>query len=313
MTMCKTLTTAITVISFLTTTAIPAFAAPIACDFAVAFNQKDENGTKDVKVFQAGKKAEVGGIRPYAFIVPDVKVNTDGTRISYKVDDPRGQSGAINNIRNAYRNSDRPVADFERVRDANWQPTEDTWKVLSRKIIEEDKRPGRKGLPCMDAAGYLVSMTADTAIVGGFNKVGDCDQSKWIDALTVPALVLPGGSPFQPNGAVTRSIVIAMTLDGPRRIAYGIVGDSGPRDEIGEASVEMNRILNGLPDGEIPKNRSDAKSRFQAGKTVFLVLPGKNNLVARPITGASVQKAAKARFEEWGGQQRLELCLSELK
>jgi hypothetical protein len=313
MPVCKTFSAAITALSMLSFVVEPAMATPTSCGFSLSFAQKDEQGAKTVKVFRAGQNAEIGGSRPLAFVVPNVKVNTDGTRISYKADDPFGRNGAINDIRNAFRNHKWPVSKFEKVRDANWQPVQETWKVLSRKIIEEDKRPGREGLPCMDSAGFLVSMTADTAIEGGFNNVGDCDQSKWIDALTVPALVLPGGSPFQDSGARKRSIVIAMSLDGDRRLAFGIVGDTGPGDEIGEASVEMNRILNGLADGDIPKNRSDAKARFQAGRTVFLVLPGQENVVPRPITGESVGALAKARFEEWGGKERLELCLDELK
>ncbi len=313
MAICKILATAITALSTLSSAVAPAIAKPTSCGFAQSFNQKDEQGTKTVKVFRAGQQAEIEEGRPFAFVVPNVKVNTDGTRISYKADDPYGRNGAINDIRNAFRNHKWPVSKFEKVRDAQWRPVEETWKVLSRKIIEEDKRPGREGLPCMDPAGFLVSMTADTAIDGGFNKVGDCDQSKWIDALTVPALVLPGGSPFQDYGAGKRSIVIAMSVDDGRRLAYGIVGDIGPADEIGEASVEMNRILNGLADGDIPKSRSDAKARFQAGRTVFLVLPGKKNVVPRPITRESVGALAKARFDEWGGKERLELCLDELK
>jgi hypothetical protein len=37
----------------------------------------------------------IGGRSPLAFVTP-LKVNTDGTRISYKVDDPRAKNGAIN-------------------------------------------------------------------------------------------------------------------------------------------------------------------------------------------------------------------------
>lgn len=293
-------------------TSVGASAATEACGFKLEFTQADEGGTKSVRVYRAGAGAKVGDERPFAFVVPNVKVNTDGTRISYKVDDPRGQNGAINNIRNAYRNPKKPVSDFEQIRDAGWKPASRVWEVLSRNIIEEDARIGRKGLPCMDSAGYLVSMTADVAVDGGFNKVGDCDQSKWIDALTVPALVLPAGSKFQSNGAGKRNVVVAISLGSERRVAVGIVGDTGPADEIGEASVEMNRILNGLPVGAIPVNRQDAKDRFQAGKTVFLVLPGSGNRVPRPITADTVSAFAAERLKEWGGLERLEGCLSKL-
>jgi Fungal chitosanase of glycosyl hydrolase group 75 len=283
-----------------------------SCNLSAAFSRPDERGTVSVRVFEGDASAQVSDAKPLFFKVPDLKVNTDGTRISYKADDPRGRHGAINDIRNAYNNPAKPVSAFEAIRDANWLPRSRVWQVLDDQIIEKDSRPGKEGLPCMDANGFLVSMTADTAVDGGFNHVGDCDQSKWIDASTVPALVLPGSSQFQQRGAKTRSVVVAMTVGAPHRVALGIVGDSGPSNEIGEASVEMNRILNGLPDGTLPSNREDAKERFQAPATIVMVLPGNSNRVPRPINPGSVKEFAKAKFEAWGGKEKLEACLSNM-
>lgn len=70
----------------------PAQGAPNSCGFMQAFNQPDENGTQTVHVYQGSSSAAIGGVRPFAFVVPDVKVNTDGTRISYNADDPRAQT-----------------------------------------------------------------------------------------------------------------------------------------------------------------------------------------------------------------------------
>jgi Fungal chitosanase of glycosyl hydrolase group 75 len=287
----------------------PAQAAPDPCGFARAFDQPDENGSQTVHVYQGSSSAGIGGARPFAFVVADVKVNTDGTRISYNADDPRAQTKAINDIRNAYRNPSHPIQDFEKIRDAGWQPTSKVWDVLSSAIIEKDKRPGKEGLPCLDEKNYLVSMTAIRATASG--TPGDCDQSKWIDALTVPAFVLPGASKFQPGGASVGNVVIALSL-GERRMALGIVGDTGPAKEIGEASVEMNRILNGLPAGSIPTNRVDAEKRFQGPKTILLVLPGASNRISQPINASTVNAFAEARFNAWGGRERLEACLSEI-
>ena len=82
----------------------PAQAAGDACGFARAFNQPDEGGAQTVHVYRGSANATVGGARPFAFVVPGVKVNTDGTRISYAADDPRAKTKAINDIRNAYNN-----------------------------------------------------------------------------------------------------------------------------------------------------------------------------------------------------------------
>ena len=287
----------------------PAQGAPNSCGFARAFNQLDENGTQTVRVYQGAPSAEIGGVRPFAFVVPDVKVNTDGTRISYNADDPRAQTKAINDIRNAYHNAHHPIQDFETIRDARWQPTSNVWKVLNPTIIEKDRRPGRQGLPCLDEKNYLVSMTALRATTSG--SEGDCDQSKWVDALTVPAFVLPGGSKFQQGGATVGNVVVAMTV-GDHRMALGIVGDTGPATDIGEASVEMNRILNGLPAGSIPTNRADAEKRFQGPKTILLIFPGAANRISPPINASTVSAFTESRLNSWGGKDRLEGCLSEI-
>jgi hypothetical protein len=288
----------------------PAQSAGDACGFVRAFNQPDEGGAQSVHVYRGGASATIGGARPFAFVVPDVKVNTDGTRISYAADDPRAKTKAINDIRNAYNRPSRPISDFEAVRDAGWKPSARVWDVLSSKIIEKDARPGQEGRPCLDDKGFLVSMTAIRAKNSGVQ--GDCDQSKWIDALTVPAFVLPGGSQFEQGGVSLGNIIVGLTLREPRKIVLGIVGDIGPHNEIGEASVEMNRILNGLPQGAIPTNRLDAEDRFQGPRTLFLILPGQSNRISQPINAESVKSSAEARFNAWGGQARLEACMPEI-
>jgi hypothetical protein len=278
------------------------------CGFSAAFTRPDERGTTRVQVYKGVAEPRSGDSEPMAFLSM-LKVNTDGTRISYKVDDPRAVNGAINNIGNALRRG-FTVADFERVARNGWEPVADTWRVLSANVIEKDAKTGK---PCVTAANYLVSKTADVALAGAWSRDGDCDQSKWIDALTIPALVLPSRSEFQARKALTRNFVVAMTLGQPRQIAYGIVGDTGPEDELGEASVEMNRILNGLPPGTIPRNGKDAVQRFQAPKSIILVFAGPSNRLDYPITPQRVTDHVKARFDAWGGEARLALCAAELR
>ena len=276
----------------------PAQAAGDACGFVRAFSQPDEGGAQTVHVYRGAASADISGVRPLAFVVPDVKVNTDGTRISYAADDPRAKTKAINDIRNAYNNPKRPISDFEAVRDAGWKPSARVWSVLSSTIIEKDARPGQEGRPCLDDKGFLVSMTAIRAKNGGVQ--GDCDQSKWVDALTVPAFVLPGGSQFEQSGAGVGNIIAGLTLHQPRQIVLGIVGDIGPHSEIGEASVEINRILNGLPQGTIPSNRVDAEKRFQGPKTLFLILPGQSNRISQPINAEICEVIRRGSFQRLG-------------
>ncbi len=286
-----------------------------SCGFRLAFERPDERGTRKVKVFRGNPVPALGNKQPLLFIT-SLKVNTDGTKISYHQDDVTGRrcqnnsSGtpcAINNIRNAFNNHLRPESDFAAVRDAGY-PVPRTWQVLSPSIIEKNKTTKK---PCVSADGYLVSMTADVAVDGGFNRAGDCDQSKWIDALTVPAIVLPKGSQFGQMKIDKRSIVVALSKTATKRVVPGIVGDFGPANEIGEATVAMNAALNGLAETEVPKHRQDAIARFQAGPSAILLMPGNEFVLARPITRARVTDAGASALEKFGGADKLYQCIRE--
>jgi hypothetical protein len=288
------------------------------CGFRHKFTRADEQGTTTVKVFEGDPVAALGNIRPLLFIT-SLKVNTDGTKISYHKDDVTGRRCAsnpsatpcgINNIRNAYRNPDRPTSDFTAVRDAGF-PEVKTWKVLNPDIIEKNAVTRK---PCITADGYLVSMTADVAVAGGFTRAGDCDQSKWIDALSMPAVVLPKAttstpSQFSARGIRKRSTVVAFSRSATKRVVSGIVGDFGPVDEIGEANIAMNRQLNGLPESDVPKHRQDAIDRFQAGRTAVLLFPGADMILARPISGARISEAGTAALTQFGGAQKVYDCI----
>lgn len=295
--------------------AMPINAFAGACGFQPVFKQADEGGNQTVQVFQGDPVPALGNIRPLLFIT-SLKVNTDGTRISYHQDDVTGRRCAtdpgatpcaINNIRNAYRDHTQPVSEFEAVRDAGY-PSPRTWEVLSPSIIEKDANTGK---PCVSTDGYLVSMTADVAVAGGFNRQGDCDQSKWIDALTVPAFVVPGQSRFLSLGVAKRSIVIALSKSSTKRVVPGIVGDVGPSKELGEASVAMNRKLNGLAETDLPKHRRDAIDRFQAGPTAMLIFPGAGAVLARPITGQHVEEGGNDALAKFGGADKLYGCIKD--
>ena len=292
---------------------IEVFAA--VCGFQPAFQQVDEDGTKLVQVFQGGPVPELGNSRPL-LLITSLKVNTDGTKISYQQDDPTGRRCAsdpgaahcaINNIRNAYRDHTRPVSDFEAVRNAGY-PNPRTWEVLSSSIIEKNAKTGK---PCLSPDGYLVSMTADVAVSGGFSRLGDCDQSKWIDALAVPAFVVPGKSRFLTLGVAKRSIVIAFSQSSSKRVVPGIVGDVGPADQVGEASVAMNRALNGMPATELPKHRADAIERFQAGRSAILIFPGSAAVLARPINAQRVADGGNDALAKFGGADKLYSCIKD--
>lgn len=277
------------------------------CTFRPAFSRPDERGTQRLQVYESAADPTIGGTRALLF-VSSLKVNTDGTRISYNKDDPRARRLAINDVRNAMQ-SGRTVADFESVAKAGW-PLPRTWTIVSASVIEKDRRTGK---PCTDPRGYLVSKTAVGAVAGAFARDGDCDQSKWLDALAVNALVLPvGKTEFEARGATTRTPVVAMTNGPAGNTAFGLVGDKGPANELGEASVAMNRTLNGLPADDLPKNYADAVRRFQAPGSAVLLFPGAAHRLAYPLDGASVTQRTRALFDRWGGAARLRACVTPL-
>lgn len=284
-----------------------------SCGFQRLFQQGDERGTQTVQVYQGDPVPAIGNARPLLFIT-SLKVNTDGTKISYHemdvtgrrcASDPTATPCAINNIRHAFRNSQRPASDFEAIRDAGY-PNPQTWQILSPQIIERNSKTGK---PCVTPDGYLVSMTADVAVSGGFNSQGNCDQAKWIDALVVPTFVIPRDSRFFSLGVATRSAVIAFSRSETKRVVPAVVGDIGPPAELGEASVAMNRMLNGLPDTEVPRHYGDAIERFQAGPTAVLIFPGRAAVLARPITAQRVAEGGRETLAKFGGSDKVYDCI----
>lgn len=296
----------------------PSISAAAECGFQPAFNRPDEDGRQRVTVYRAAPVAAMGGARPLLFIT-NLKVNTDGTKISYHPQDPTGRRCAsdpaaapcaINNVQNAFRSPTRPISDFIAVRDADY-PAGPTWSLLSDDIIERNARTDK---PCLTPDGYLVSMTSDVAVTGGFGRLGDCDQSKWIDALAIPAIVLPKAtaeipSQFAQDGVRKRSMVVGLTGGASGRVVPGIVGDAGPADELGEASVAMNRKLNGLADSDQPRHRQDAIARFQAPKAAVLIFPGAAYVAPRPITPNGVQAVSSQALQAFGGADKLYRCI----
>jgi hypothetical protein len=290
----------------------PTFGADVRlpqCDLRPAFMRPDERGAVQVQVYEGRPVEELNGARPLAF-VSTLKVNTDGTKRSYHTDDPRGERIAINSILNAMRRSHRSYDKFERIRDKNW-PSPETWTYLLEGVIEKNADTDK---PCIDSDGYLISKTSDVVVPGGFNRVGDCDQSKWIDALSIPGLVVPKGqNQFYNRHARKRSPVFAVSMENPDHRSFGIIGDAGPEDELGEANVAMNRDLNGLPDSEIPSDYNDAKNRFQAPRSLIVIFPGQANKVHYPFDAAKAKRIAQNAFHAWGGERKLLACVDALE
>lgn len=282
----------------------PAFAD---CGFRRAFHRQDKGGTFVVAVYQGPREAALGGERPLVF-VSDLKVHTGGTQTSYHPNDPAGETIAIGRVTDLLRQG-RTMGDFERVASAGW-PSSQTWRVISQELVEREKWSGK---PCLNDDGYLVARSSLGADPLALKRDGDCDLAKWVDGREIPSLVLPrGATGFSRRGAGPGSLAMAMTLDGPQRFGFGVVAHAGPSNEIGEASPAFNRQLNRLPSVAQPSDHAQAQSWFSVPRSVIMVFPGDANRVTYPLTAEGAEAQARARFEAWGGRERLFGCLAEL-
>ena len=213
----------------------------------------------------------------------NVDVNTDGALQSYKADDlgffPGGRlttRTALNTICNGvnirdsagavvldYRQCGRLIAEFERIRGFGWHRAGDNYVdfyAIARRPGTE--RPGvNRGVPC-EQDGYYVSQTARPMEASR----GVCDPDRWIDALRIPAIVLPLDDRMRSTGAALHDLA-AVRLPGSDRWVGAIVGDTN-RSKIGEGTVRLVQALRG--DFTVPAN-------YRA--VVALALPAADYLV----------------------------------
>src|SRR5262249_27036180 len=136
----------------------------------------------------------------------NLRVNTDGSPMSYHPQDPRGKDKALNNICNAIvvrkgasaenlcrKNFNEAIGVFERFRDADYQVPEG-FRITWTSVLQTVKENGRD-VPCVfksgEFKGYFGSLTA---LQNGLTRdKGECDINDQVNPMTLPALVLVGG------------------------------------------------------------------------------------------------------------------------
>ncbi|WP_158660409.1 glycoside hydrolase family 75 protein [Paraburkholderia terrae] len=251
----------------------------------------------------------------FVFFQTGLHTNTDGTSRSYSVDDFWGERTALNNLCNAMSDECAGLdadglkarrLETQRQQAAHWPNVAET--RISPQIIAFDN--DRK--PCAPVDGYLISATALHKV-----KHDACSQEAYVDALKVPALVLPGRlkaakpTTFQDKGVEVGDLVVAI---GPsKQIVYGVVGDTGPATKLGEASIAMNGLLLGKVSPPVNYQEIRGRGRFQGKgwdvpKARILIFPRSRDKDQPFLTAAEIKAAAEVRFEQFGGQERLEAC-----
>jgi hypothetical protein len=273
------------------------------CGMSLAFRQPDEGGKTMVPVWQDDARTAL-------LFAEALKVNTDGTKRSYSVDDFWGKRVAINNLCNAMsdackgltqKEKEARVALTQKAKAGGW-PADllRQTKIDSRIIVFRD------GKPCPEVDGFLVSATALEN-----QKVSDrCDLSRYIDAIAVSAIVLPGRLHSTPTGFETRNakigdLVVVLTPKSDRPM-FAVVGDIGPATELGEASVALNGALLGKT--QEPENYDAVKRQWGVPAAFVLVLPGTRDIAEPFLTQPRIDQAGRQAFERWGGMERFAAC-----
>jgi hypothetical protein len=256
----------------------------------------------------------------------NLRVNTDGSPLSYHPQDPRGRTRALNNICNGVAvrrvNSNKnlcfsefakAIQVFEQFRDSNFQTVPTGFRIAWQNVLATVKENG-KDVPCVFGSGvfngYFGSLTA---LKNGLtaNK-GECDVNDQVNPMTVPALVLAGGqNPVRAFGAKLGDLLIAFN---PRTQLFtaAIIGDTGPADNLGEGSVSLNMKLLGTTTP--PTNKEETfRLSIENTKVLIAIIPGSRVFnVAKPYTAENINQ----RIDDWrteAGFSTLEKLLEMMK
>ena len=147
--------------------------------------------------------------------------------------------------------------------------------------------------------GYFVSMTS----LRNTDFAGPADPASYVDAATIPYVVLPAPIYRTDGMGEMGDIGWAINLDTGRSTPF-VIADEGPIEPLGEASVAFWQALGvrapnprngqGLPDGRI----------------AYAVFPGSRHSAAIgwPIDPATLARQARARLDAQGGAPMLRSC-----
>lgn len=287
----------------------------VSCEMTEVFKQVDIDAPGDRTPVWADKDGNL-------MFIERLHVNTDGTKRSYRVDDFWGESEALNNLCNAMSDACAGLgkAQLTARRIATEQAAKNGWPKdqLQKTRLSSQIIPMPGGKPCTPIDGFLVSATA-------LHAKGIKDQCKlenYVDSLATPAIVIPKdrkGKPseFSRRGVKVGDLVTAMPVDQPV-IVHGVVGDTGPVNKLGEASIAMNGKL--LQRTGLPENYQEVrgKGKYQgqgwSAPATFVLIYARSRDADDPyMTVARIEPLASDRFTIWGGSDRARACIDEYR
>jgi hypothetical protein len=216
---------------------------------------------------------------------------------------------------------------YQAIRSSGWRPAEGhrlefNWNILAKKksssswplsAIEPDR-------PCIDARGFFVSKTTLTH----YHPKDECDQRAYINSNEQTAIVLPqhwfAEAPEAARWASFRPGDIAVAYrpsDGiqPDVWVYGIVGDAGPIQQFGEATLAFNWQLH-RKNGNIREMVRTYKEAMALDTDMLrpqdvpmLVLEQTAFALGGDYSQANVEAKAREEFRKWGGETRFKACI----
>lgn len=261
------------------------------------------------KVLLLKDAGDAAGERSIILFQTNLRVNTDGSPLSYHPQDPRGQTKALNNICNGIAvrkiNSEKnlcftafgqAIQIFQQFRDSNFQTVPAGFRITWNKVLATTKENG-KDVPCVfksgEFKGYFGSLTALTNDLT--TDKGECDINNQLNPMTVPALVLAGGQhPVKEFGARVGDLLIAFNPK-TQLFTSAIIGDTGPADNLGEGSVSLNMKLRGTTTA--PTNKLETfRLSIDDAKVLIAIIPGSRLFrVTKPYTADNIDQ----RLNDW--------------
>jgi hypothetical protein len=259
------------------------------------------------------------GARSLFWIAP-MQVDADGAPNAYHRDDPHGSKGlAIEHI--GYGMSITKNGKWVPFRPKEEQNA--AWLEAYQRIVENGWKAPRgysvsiygfaknaKGEICVTADGRLVSTTSLLLK----RDDGPCDQSRYVDALQFPGVVVPNRAPNEETGLdVDLAVAPPFAVRGVRRgdllIAYhpgtkrwrgAFIHDTGPRRKLGEGSVRLIMNLTGTTE---PPATALATNSMAIPEIYYLLFPGTVGDLGDDWnwTPKKIEDAALSRFKAWGG------------
>ena len=286
-----------------------------------------------------------------------IQVNTDGAANSYhsrviKADDET--VGAINIICNTQTKifkkvgdtkkpvvcrqngnsvSDEYAAAYEELRTKNWEDTESgysiqfDWNVIGKGA---QLRPDGPFTPCIKDDGFFIAKTR----LRLRSSTNECDGSIYPDSNVTSAFVLPinwfanyqkkESTPDRFSNFRSGDVVVAYrpaAANRPPVWVYGVIGDAGPFNKLGEASVAFNRQLQRSTAG-IKTYRAALGLDTDALKPKevdFMVFEGSARSLRRDYSPTNIKKVGERRLAAWMGgaldkaQSRFLACARKLE